>query len=168
MTNRPEVNDGFPGELTLHKGSDNAAAVSHVLALCQQFWLSSDRPLVLTIEPKKSERSPEQNRALWGCAYEHICDANNIPKDWRGRYKQKLHTFFCGEYFGWKVLEVMGQKTREPLRTTTTNEMGKVDVISRSDCARFYEFIQATAAQGDPPVVVPDPDPRWFEAKEAA
>src|SRR5690606_32693028 len=89
----------------------------------------------VTIAPVKKERSDAQNRALWGCAYKTLREATgNDPED--------LHTYFCGEYFGWTEYEVMGQIRKRPRRTTTKDENGKRDVISTMQLSDFYAFIQ--------------------------
>lgn len=117
------------------------------------------KELQVTIGPVKKERSNQQNKALWGCAYEHIRKATGNDKD-------DLHEMFCGEYFGWEVREVMGRKKRFPKRTTTTGYDGKRDVISTKDLQDFYAFIQQRAAEYS--VFVPDPDPMWFLREEEA
>lgn len=111
------------------------------------------KELQVTIGPVKKERSCQQNKALWGCAYEHIRKATGNDKD-------DLHEMFCGEFFGWEIREVMGRKKRFPKRTTTTGYDGKRDVISTIELKDFYAFVQQRAAEYS--VFVPDPDPMWF------
>lgn len=108
----------------------------------------------------KKERSDPQNRALWGCAYKTLRDATgNDPDD--------LHTYFCGEYFGWVEYEVMGATRKRPRRSTTKDENGKRDVISILALQDFYAFIQQRSAE-TVGVYVPDPDPMWWEHRHAA
>lgn len=112
----------------------------------------------VTIAPVKKERSDAQNRALWGCAYKTLREATgNDPED--------LHTYFCGEYFGWTEYEVMGQIRKRPRRTTTKDENGKRDVISTMQLSDFYAFIQQRSAE-TVGVYIPDPDPSWFAKEE--
>lgn len=114
----------------------------------------------VTIAPIKKERSNLQNRALWGCAYEHLRKAT-------GNDKEDLHEYFCGEYFGWEVREVMGMKKKYPKRTTTTGYDGKRDVITTLQLSDFYAFIQQRSAE-TVGVYIPDPDPSWFAQEQAA
>lgn len=124
----------------------------------------SSRPLdesfQVTIGPIKKERSDLQNRALWGCAYKTLRDAT-------GNDAEDLHTYFCGEYFGWTEYEVMGQTRKRPRRSTTKDENGKRDVISTIHLQDFYSFIQQRAAE-TVGVFVPDPDPMWWSHQEQA
>lgn len=114
----------------------------------------------VTIGLVKKERSDLQNRALWGCAYKTLRDATgNDPDD--------LHTYFCGEYFGWVEYEVMGATRKRPRRSTTKDENGKRDVISTHDLQDFYAFIQQRSAE-TVGVYVPDPDPMWWTHEQAA
>lgn len=114
----------------------------------------------VTIGPVKKERSDLQNRALWGCAYKTLRDATgNDPDD--------LHTYFCGEYFGWVEYDVLGQTRKRPRRSTTKDEHGKRDVISTIHLQDFYGFIQQRAAE-TVGVYVPDPDPMWWSHEQAA
>jgi hypothetical protein len=108
----------------------------------------------VTIGLVKKERSDLQNRALWGCAYKTLRDATgNDPED--------LHTYFCGEYFGWVEYDVMGATRKRPLRSTTKDADGKRDVISTLHLQDFYAFIQQRSAE-TVGVYVPDPDPMWW------
>lgn len=113
----------------------------------------------VTIGSVKKERSPQQNKALWGCAYETLRQAT-------GNDKEDLHEYFCGEYFGWDVNEVMRQKKKKPKRTTTTDYDGHRDVISTVHLQDFYAFIQQRSAEQG--VFVPDPDPMWWAHDKAA
>ena len=114
----------------------------------------------VTIGLVKKERSDLQNRALWGCAYKTLRDATgNDPED--------LHTYFCGEYFGWVEFDVLGQTRKRPRRSTTKDENGKRDVISTIHLQDFYAFIQQRAAE-TVGVFVPDPDPMSWSHEQAA
>jgi hypothetical protein len=121
--------------------------------------LDVTKEVQVTIGPVKKERSNQQNKALWGCAYEHIRKATGNDKD-------ELHEMFCGEYFGWEINEVLGQRKKRPKRTTTTGYDGKRDVISTIELKDFYAFVQQRAAEYS--VYVPDPDPMWFLREEEA
>lgn len=90
------------------------------------------KKLKVTVEAYRRTRSNEQNRALWGLAYKVLADAT-------GHTAEDLHEYFLGEYFGWQVIEVMGQKRRIPKRRS--HDMTTVEF------ADFYTFIQQRAAE---------------------
>jgi hypothetical protein len=116
--------------------------------------LSADKRWQVTVAPVKRERSDQQNRALWGCAYEHL-------RRQTGNDKQDQHDYFCGEYWGWDVSTVMGKKKQKPKRSTTYGFDGERDVITTLQLKDFYEFIQQRAAEQG--FDVPDPDPNWWQ-----
>lgn len=101
----------------------------------------------------KPERSEKQNKALWGCAYRYL------TKD-TGNDADSMHEYFCGEFFGWKKVQVFGRQKLKPRRTTTTDEEGNTDIISTLRFMEFYEFIQRRMAM-EYGFNVPDPDPNW-------
>ena len=92
--------------------------------------LPRDRAYRLSVEEAKSERSMQQNKYLFGCAYELISKE-------QGYEKADLHEDFLKMHFGVKLKRV--PKCRDypeglkevPLRTTTTDENGR-----RSACAQ--------------------------------
>jgi len=114
--------------------------------------LPADKPYLIDITKLVKKRSNLQNKALWGVAYKVICDAT-------GYKDQDLHVLLCGEYFGWGVIDLFGNKKKVPIRTTTHNDRGERDVISTEELASYYQFIQVFAANYS--VDVPDPDPKW-------
>jgi hypothetical protein len=118
-----------------------------------QAIFDSDKTYEIVIREVLKEYSDEQRKALWGLAYQLLSEeTGNDPED--------LHQYFCGEYFGWKVIKVMYANRKVPIRTTTRNEQGERDVISTADLASLFEFIQQRAAQ-TVGVYIPDPDPHW-------
>ena len=110
--------------------------------------------LTVEVEEDKPKRSGEQNAALFGLAYKTIQAET-------GHDIEELHTWACGEFFGWQTYEVLGQKKRRPVRTTTTDEAGKRKVMSKTEFAEFFALVQRKAAEFG--IFVPDPDPRWRE-----
>lgn len=108
-------------------------------------------------ERVKPERSSKQNRALFGHAYKHICEATGLSGD---ADKKQLHNDFCRAYFGEKAVTVLGQVRAVPVRTTTTDENGKRDVINAAEFSVFYGDVERKAAQFG--IYIPAPDPRWF------
>ena len=103
--------------------------------------------LKVTVEEAKKRRSDDQNRALWGVAYKTLSDATGNDAD-------DLHTFFLGEWAGWEVIDVMGQKRRVPKRRSSR--------LTTVEFSEFYAFIQQRSAE-TVGVFVPDPDPLWSE-----
>ena len=76
--------------------------------------------------------------------------------------KRPLFSTFCEV-----EIEVMGKIYTRPRRTTTTNENGERDVISKKLFAEYYDFIQIVAAE-KLGCHVPDPDPNWRAKLESA
>ena len=119
------------------------------------------RDLVVTVEEVKEDRSTKQRAALFGVAYASLMAQMGL----RGaREKDDLHEFMLGEYFGWRERPGLGPPRKFPIRTTTTDENGKRDVISVRQQMDFYAFIQQRAAEGG--YDVPDPDKEWFRKAE--
>jgi len=94
----------------------------------------------VTVALFKHTRSNAQNNALWGVAYPAIRVAT-------GNDLHDLHDLFCGEYYGWVETVVLSKRRMKPRRTTTTNELGKRDVISTADFSDFYLAVQMKAAE---------------------
>lgn len=121
--------------------------------------LRPDRLYSVDIKERKRARSLEQNAYLFGVAYPLLSDATGHTKD-------DLHTHFCGEFFGWSEREIFGHARSIPIRTTTTNEEGKRDVVS---WAEFWNFVERVRAQGaEISVVIPEPDPEYKRRAEEA
>lgn len=136
----------------LPKLKERRAAIDRLLECVMN--LPMERVWRINIEEAKAVRSDAQNNALWGVAYKAI-------REQTGNDKDALHEYFCGEYFGWTEAKIFGQRRKRPLRSTTTDENGHRSIMSKSDFAAFYAFIQQRMAEHD--VQVPDPDPDWQE-----
>ena len=95
------------------------------------------------------ERTAPQNNALFGVAYPAFRDTGYTPDE--------LHDAFCRRFFGTVEADVMGEAITRPRRTTTRNERGQRDVISREDFSDFYRMVQQVGAEAG--IDVPDPDP---------
>lgn len=135
--------------------ADREQAIASLARLLAQYL--PGKPLEVTIRQRRRERSTLQTRALWGCAYRALREqTGNDPED--------LHTWACGEYFGWAEYSVMGHRRLRPKRTTTTDEDGNRDVISTTDMADFYAHLQRVAAEAG--YDVPDPDPEWWRTEK--
>jgi hypothetical protein len=95
----------------------------------------------VTVGQYCKSRSNQQNRALFGVAYKVLSEATgNDPED--------LHRYFKGEYGGWEVMEVMGQKCKVPKIRSSS--------MTTSEFSDFYQFIQRRAARAG--YNVPDPN----------
>lgn len=113
-----------------------------------------DVPLEANLSKPKDSRSDQQNRALFGVLYPPLMEFMGL----RGQSeKEYLHEFFCGDYFGWREIDIMGAKKKAPVRTTTTNADGKREVLSKPEFAGFMDFIYQRAAEAG--CVLPDPIP---------
>jgi hypothetical protein len=123
----------------------------------------SKRAEVLEIKQHRSKRTNLQNRTLWGVVYPPLMDHMGLRGD---REKEELHEYFCGEYFGWKSYEIMGQAKSRPVRTTTTDEDGKKSELTTVEFQDFCEFIRQRASEVG--LVIPDPIPNYIRELEAA
>lgn len=112
------------------------------------------KPLRVTVEQAKKQRTDPQNAYLFGVAYPVIAEA-------KGYTVQDIHEFMCGVHFGWvdepcpkTPHNPEGVRSR-PFRTTTRNEHGKRDVLGTVEFSEFVETVKRIAAQAG--VYVPDP-----------
>lgn len=134
---------------TLNAGG---AERSTVLANATRFiaGLAGNKSWKVEIKEARKSRTLDQNAALWAVAYPPLREAT-------GHSVEDLHEYFCGEYFGWSEYKVMGNPRSRPIRTTTTGEDGKRDLIDTRTFNDFYANVQRIAAGMG--VIVPDPDP---------
>lgn len=140
---------------------DGSARVQNAVRFLQSLPLvSNGRPKrwELRIVPYSPKRSEPQLRALFGVAYPPLMEHAGLSGE---KEKNELHTMMCGEYWGWNEKVILGRKKLNPKRTTTTDEHGKRDVLSKMDFCDFYAFVQRKGAEFG--AFVPDPDPLWFE-----
>lgn len=124
--------------------------------------------LRILIEEDKSTRTSQQNRYLWGVAYDRIVQATGFePED--------VSEFCLGSYFGWVTVKCPKTPSNPngakdvPRRTTTKNEEGQRDVLKWDAFGDYVAWIQRFAAKKG--ILIPDPDPEWFkneQQKEAA
>lgn len=91
----------------------------------------------------RKRRSQDQNAFLWGVVYKTLADATGNEAD-------DLHEFFLGEWGGWDVIDVMGQKRKVPKRRSSK--------LTTVEFAEFVAFIQQRSAE-TVGVFIPDPDP---------
>jgi hypothetical protein len=102
--------------------------------------LDASKPWDLLVRPWKKERTPRQNNALFGVAYKTL-------SDFTGFTEVELHDVLLRGYFGEVHYELMGVRRVKPKRTTTTNEEGERDVLSRAEMSAYYAFIEQKAAE---------------------
>ena len=112
--------------------------------------LDPTKPWQLIVGPWKKQRTLRQNNAMFGVAYRQL-------SDFTGHTEPELHDIMCRLFFGEVTEEIIGVRKTKPLRTTTTNEDGERDVISREDMSRFYDLIVRTAAEQG--CFIEDPNP---------
>jgi hypothetical protein len=113
--------------------------------------LSTEKAWELVVRPFKNTRSNQQNRALWGLAYKLLSEHT-------GHEPEELHEYFLGEFGGWEIKNILGQKKRVPKMRSH-----KMTTLEFAD---FFAFIQRRSAE-TVGVFIPDPDPLWW-TKEAA
>jgi hypothetical protein len=112
--------------------------------------LDATRPWQLLVEPWKGERTARQNNAMWGPIYGPFCA-------FTGYTEPELHDTLLRLYFGEVEYEVLGVRKTKPKRTTTTNEAGERDVLSREKMAEFIEFVFQKAAEMGLYIEAPNP-----------
>ena len=118
--------------------------------------LSHETAWRLEIHEQKPRRSEQQNRYLWGCIYPYILKAGgNTLAGWEA---EDLHEYFLGEHFGWEEMRGFGRKRMRPLRRSSR--------LNKQEFADYIDFIQRRMAEHG--IVVPDADPNYFEADQAA
>ena len=111
------------------------------------------KPINVKISIARPERTPPQQKYLWGVALPMIAETI-------GYEKKEVHEHFCGEFWGWVSRKKMnGEYVSEPIRTTTVDADGNRDVIDGEEFWRYVEFIQRFGARIG--VVIPDPDPNY-------
>jgi hypothetical protein len=108
--------------------------------------LDVERAWEVIVKPFRQTRSGAQNRALWGLAYK-------ILSEHTGHETEELHEYFLGEFSGWEIKNIFGQKKRVPKMRSH-----RMDTITFND---FFAFIQRRAAE-TVGVYIPDPDPNWW------
>jgi hypothetical protein len=113
------------------------------------------KPLRVTVEKAKRQRSDPQNSYLFGVAYPLLAEA-------KGYEVNEIHEFMCGTHFGWvdkpcpKTPRNPEGLESKPFRTTTKDENGKRDVLGTVEFSDFVETVKRIAAHAG--VYVPDPN----------
>ena len=115
-----------------------------------------DGSVEVEFRPVTKKRSSKQNAALWACAYPPLMESMGLRGE---RDRLELHEYFLGEMYGWKEYYILNKKKVRPVRTTTVDEDGNKNLLSKHEMSEFYNFIQQRAA--DNGIYVPDPDPMY-------
>lgn len=147
--------------LVLPKLMPREKVIARIVACLEALPL--DRAFEVTWGEYRRKRSVQQCRYLNGVAYKILSDATGYERD-------DISEFMCGEYFGWREKRV--PKSRDfptgrkhvPVRTTTTDEHGKRDVLKWDAFSDYVAFIQRFAANKG--IFIPDPDPEWWSRPE--
>lgn len=140
----------------------NAENKDRVIARVVGFLHSwpAEKPCHIRCERFVIGRTNKQNAALFGLAYK-------ILRDETGHELDELHDFFCRRFFGVHEFEVLGEKHTRPMRTTTTDENGKHDIIPWDRFSEFFESVRTFAAS-ELMIAIPDPDPEYWRHKDVA
>jgi hypothetical protein len=126
---------------------------SQVAANAQAFIAGLDPGKSWAIEVKahRKARSCEANAYHWGVVLPTLArELGNSTDDW--------HEYMCGEYFGWRQLELGGRQISRPVRTTTADSDGRRDVLDTRAFWLFVDFCMLRA--GAAGVYVPAPNER--------
>lgn len=119
-------------------------------------------PLEVSAKAWKATRSNEQNALLFGAMYPPIAEAMGYEVDG----ENGIHAFMCGTHFGWvdkpcpRTPHNPNGVYSVPFRTTTRDENGKRDVLTKDKFAKFLQTVERIAAKAG--VFIPNLD---MEAK---
>lgn len=134
---------------------------AQVVANAQAFIAGLDPGKAWAIEVKshRKARSCEANAYHWGVVLPTLVrELGNSTDDW--------HEYMCGEYFGWRQLELGGRQISRPVRTTTTDQDGRRDVLDTRAFWLFVDFCMLRA--GAAGVYIPQPNERDNSSHSAA
>lgn len=101
--------------------------------------LKAGKPIEVVVGKYHKPRTPEANAYLWAVPYAMMSEAS-------GEERQEIHMVMCRQYFGEKVVEIMGEKYSRPVRTTTTNEKGEAEWLGPGPFAEFVDYVIRQAA----------------------
>lgn len=117
------------------------------------------------VHEHKPTRSSAQNNYLNGVCYKLLGEAIGYERD-------EVSEFLCGTYFGWKDKKVPKKPSNPqgiesvPIRTTTTDENGKRNVLGKMAMVDYIAFVQRFAAGKG--IYIPDPDDGEWAEEQAA
>jgi hypothetical protein len=128
---------------------DRDGAIDALIPTLRLF--AEGKPLNIKVAVAKPDRTPWQNRYLFGVAYKLLSVATGFEVE-------EVHEYLLGSHFGWREKRLPGNRTQQvPIRTTTTDENGEPDLLDGDAFWQFVEFVQRVGARQG--VVIPDPDP---------
>lgn len=113
-----------------------AKTIAHFLAWFTKLDLS--KPLRVTVEEEKKERTNPMNRRMWA--------VHELAADYCGMTREEIHREMCCAYWGEKLIETPIGTIRRPMRTTTTNEAGERDVLAGEPFMRWLDWLEAKYA----------------------
>lgn len=144
-------------KLILHKAGDHTRETVLRNAHAALDALDNRKAHRIEIAEYRAPRTQDANAYLWACAYPPMVrELGFTAEEW--------HEEMCMRYFGKRVVQKPCGRTEDvPVRTTTTDENGKRDVVSGVVFWEFVELVRRTAAEGG--VFIPDPDKFWKESR---
>jgi hypothetical protein len=95
--------------------------------------LPKEKAYEVTVKERKSLRSIQQNRYLWGVVYPTIL--KHLP----GWESDDVHEYFLGECFGWETLEGFGRRRLRPIKRSSK--------LNKQEFGDYVSFIQRKAAE---------------------
>lgn len=120
-----------------------------------------NKPVRVTIEIARPDKTPAQNRYLWAVPYKMISQATGFEAE-------DLHEWNCGAQWGWKDKPVPKTPRNPtgfesvPVRTTTRNADGEPEKCSMEELTELWERMQRRGVSLE--IFIPDPDPDYYKA----
>lgn len=100
------------------------------------------KELVVTVSERKRKRSDEQNRFWWGVVVQTFCQRLE------GWTPEDVHTYLCGEIWGWERIEGLGRARLRPVKRSSR--------LSKGEFAEMVTRAQQIGAEHG--IYVPDPN----------
>lgn len=121
-----------------------AAARERAVEALRKFALSAlpGKDLEAVIRQKRNRRSDEQNRYWWGVVVATFCQRLE------GWSPEDVHTYLCGEHFGWERIEGLGKVRLRPVRRSSK--------LSKAEFAELVAKAQQIGAEHG--IYIPDPN----------
>lgn len=110
-------------------------------AFCMRAW--PGQRVKVTVELYRKKRSLEQNSYLWGVVYPTM-----LREGGDGWTADDIHELMLGEWGGWEVIDLYGQKRKRPKRRSSK--------LNTTDFTDFVAYIQQFAAEQG--IYIPDPN----------
>lgn len=105
----------------------------------------------IEVTERKSIRSLQQNKYLWGVVYPEILAQakEQLGEDFGGYRADDLHEYLLGEWSGWEVVKVFGKTKHRPIKRSSR--------LGKAQFSEYLGFIFERMAEHG--IVIPDPDP---------